>query len=148
MSLNSDRHVDQIKAELTIFFDSQCPLCAIEINELKKRDTEQKLDFVDIFSKGFASDYKQIDKKQALRILHGLTADGQLLLGLDVSHRAWSLLGNARLTGFLRWRPIRPLSDAAYRFFAKHRYSISALLTGRSRTKKCNTCARPDNRAR
>ncbi|MDG2855625.1 DUF393 domain-containing protein, partial [Vibrio parahaemolyticus] len=76
--------------KLIIFYDGTCPLCAKEMKALKQRDAKQQIKTVDIYSDAF-SDYPQIDPEQANTILHALNEKGELLLGLDVTHRAWQL---------------------------------------------------------
>ncbi|USD51572.1 DUF393 domain-containing protein [Vibrio sp. SCSIO 43153] len=126
--------------KLTVFYDGTCPLCAKEMNALKQRDTKQQIKTVDIYSDAFA-DYPQIDPEQANTILHALNEKDELLLGLDVTHRAWQLVGRGWLYAPLRWRIIKPVADWLYLKFASNRYRVSYLLTGRSR---CNngSCSR------
>lgn len=121
--------------KLTVFYDGTCPLCAKEMSALKQRDTKQQIKIINIYSDAFA-DYPQIDPEQANTILHALNQKGELLLGLDVTHRAWQLVGRGWLYAPLRWRIVKPVADWLYLKFAKNRYRVSYLLTGKSR---CNT---------
>ncbi|MGR5058553.1 thiol-disulfide oxidoreductase DCC family protein [Vibrio rotiferianus] len=126
--------------KLTVFYDGTCPLCAKEMKALKQRDAKQQIKTVDIYSEAFAA-YPQIDHEQANTILHALNEKDELLLGLDVTHRAWQLVGRSWLYAPLRWRIIKPVADWLYLKFASNRYRVSYLLTGRSR---CNngSCSR------
>lgn len=121
--------------KLTVFYDGTCPLCAKEMSALRQRDTKQQIKIINIYSDAFA-DYPQIDPEQANTILHALNQKGELLLGLDVTHRAWQLVGRGWLYAPLRWRIVKPVADWLYLNFAKNRYRVSYLLTGKSR---CNT---------
>ncbi|MGR5232698.1 thiol-disulfide oxidoreductase DCC family protein [Vibrio rotiferianus] len=121
--------------KLTVFYDGTCPLCAKEMEALKQRDAEQQIKIINIYSDAFA-DYPQFDPEQANTILHALNQKGELLLGLDVTHRAWQLVGRGWLYAPLRWRVVKPVADWLYLKFAKNRYRVSYLLTGKSR---CNT---------
>ncbi|PSU09393.1 DUF393 domain-containing protein [Photobacterium ganghwense] len=122
---------------LTLFYDGFCPLCVAEMQRLHHADQLQRLCLEDIQQDGFGTRYPDIDPVKAREILHGKTANGQLLLGLDATYAAWSLVGQKRWIGLLRLPVIRLLADAGYRFFAQHRYRFSYLLTGRS---YCQTC--------
>ncbi|MFV8454425.1 thiol-disulfide oxidoreductase DCC family protein [Vibrio owensii] len=126
--------------KLTVFYDGTCPLCAKEMKALKQRDAKQHIITVDIYSEAFAA-YPQIDPEQANTILHALNDKGELLLGLDVTHRAWQLVGRGWLYAPLRWRAVKPVADWLYLKFAKNRYRVSYWLTGTSR---CNngSCSR------
>ncbi|RRJ83845.1 thiol-disulfide oxidoreductase DCC family protein [Aestuariirhabdus litorea] len=123
--------------ELSIYFDSRCPLCVIEMRALKARDTAGRILLVDIHAEGFSEHHPQVDATRASEILHGIKADGTLLLGLDVSAYAWSLVGRKPWLRWLRRWPLRGPSNLAYKLFARYRYGISRWLTGRA---YCGVC--------
>ncbi len=129
--------------QLTIFYDSQCPLCLAEMRQLKAYDQAGRLKFVNLNDSGFSQRYPHIDPLRANRILHGQLETGEILQGLDVTHLAWSLVGKHKWLALLRWPLIRHLADAVYLLFARYRYSISYLLTGQSRcTAQCSLNSR------
>lgn len=125
--------------QLTVFYDGTCPLCAKEMAALLRADSKGKITTVDIYSEAF-SQFPQIDPAEANRILHALDNNGNLLLGLDVTYRAWQLVGKGWLYAPLRWRLIKPLADRCYLYFANNRYRISYWLTGTARCdgKQCS----------
>lgn len=133
-------------ATLTIFYDGFCPLCVREMAQLRRYDpTGQNITLVDIQHPEFQHQYPQIDMTEASRILLALTADGQILRGLDSTHAAWSAVGKGYRTAFLRWPLVRWLADRCYLWFAKHRYQISYWLTGQARCQD-GLCARTDQK--
>ena len=126
--------------ELTIFYDSACPLCSNEMAQLKKHDRLHKIHLEDLNSADLLTRYPNLDIEKANTILHGLTSDGKMLLGLDVTAMAWGLTGKHCWVKLLRLPLIKPVADKAYLAFAKNRYNISYLLTGK---KRCisNSCS-------
>ncbi|QIR13687.1 thiol-disulfide oxidoreductase DCC family protein [Shewanella aestuarii] len=126
--------------ELTIFYDSACPLCSNEMAQLKQHDPLHKIHLEDLNAPDLAERYPQLDLAKANTILHGLTADGRMILGLDVTAMAWGLTGKHCWIKLLRLPLIKPVADKAYLAFAKNRYQISYLLTGKQRceTGSCN----------
>jgi predicted DCC family thiol-disulfide oxidoreductase YuxK len=62
-----------------------------------------------------------------MKILHG-HYQGQLLLGLEVTHRAWTLVGKGFWVAPLNWPVIKTLSHLVYLILAKYRHQISAFL--------------------
>jgi predicted DCC family thiol-disulfide oxidoreductase YuxK len=126
---------------LTIFYDGGCPLCMAEMCQLQASDRDGKLVFVNLHDVDFSERYPHIDPVRADRLLHGQLESGELLHGLDVTCLAWSLVGKHKWLSVLRWPILRPLSDLAYRLFARYRHGISRLLTGRPR---CTSCTLPD----
>ncbi|ARS52345.1 thiol-disulfide oxidoreductase DCC family protein [Kushneria konosiri] len=133
-------------AELTLFYDGNCPLCVNEINHLKRLDQGRRIEFENIHAEDFTSRYPDVDREEASAILLG-DVHGQRIRGLDVTHRAWSLVGRGWLTAPLRWPLIRPIADRVYLWFAPRRYRISGWLTGRQRCDTCSgTCSTPPNK--
>ena len=132
--------------QLTIFYDSTCPLCVNEMRQLQALDERSGgavcIDFEDIYQDGFRDRYPDIDPQQADRILHGQLADGTLLLGLDVTCYAWQLVDRKPWLRVLRWPVIRWLADGAYWLFARNRYRLSWLLTGQRRCRSCELADR------
>jgi predicted DCC family thiol-disulfide oxidoreductase YuxK len=122
---------------LTIFYDSYCPLCSAEINQLKAYDSNNQLSFEDIHAVDFVQRYPYIDKVEANKLLHGQLSNGDMIYGLDVTCMAWKTVGKHRWLSILRWPVIRWFSDRAYLFFARHRNTISSLVTHKN---SCRTC--------
>ena len=124
-------------AELTLYYDGHCPLCVREMTHLRNADIRGRLELVDIQQDGFAERYPHIDPVAASTVLHADTAAGELLLGLDVTYRAWSLVGKGYWIAPLRWPLIRWFADKAYLWFARNRYKVSGWLTGQERCDRC-----------
>lgn len=124
--------------ELRIFYDGGCPLCLEEMKHLLSLDDKQSIDLVDINQQNFEERYPAINKHKANAILHGQLPDGSIILGLDVTHKAWSIVGKGHWTTILRWPVVRIVADLVYLIFAKYRHSLSRLITGKSRCESCS----------
>ena len=122
---------------LTLFFDGSCPVCVREMNQLKNWDTNNELRLIDATNHQAMEAFPHIDPDRSMRILHAETFNGDLLLGLDANIAAWKTIGRKPWLSILRWPLIRPIADRAYLFFARHRYRISKILTGKSRCDQC-----------
>ena len=125
---------------LTIFYDSYCPLCGAEINQLKAYDSNNQLSFEDINAVDFIQRYPYIDQVEANKLLHGQLSSGEIIYGLDVTCLAWKTVGKHRWLSILRWPVIRWFSDRAYLFFARHRNSISSLFSSKNKNLNCQSC--------
>ena len=109
---------------LTIFYDGQCPMCATEMRHLKEYDKQNSIQMVDIHQADFASLYPDISFAKAMKILHGVYK-GELLLGLEVTHRAWTLVGKGFWVAPLNWPVIKTISHWVYLILAKYRHQVS-----------------------
>jgi predicted DCC family thiol-disulfide oxidoreductase YuxK len=129
--------------QLTLFYDGYCPLCLAEMSKLREYDKQGLLSFVDIHETDFALHFPLLSWQELNARIHGQLADGRLISGLDVTYLAWKLVGKGWVYAPLRWPIIAWLADRAYLFFARYRYQISYLLTGKKRldtTQNCATC--------
>jgi len=133
--------------DLTIFYDSICPLCVAEMDKLKQRDRDQRMDFVSLQAEGVAERFPELDLNKAMTILQGRLATGEYIEGLDVTHKAWSLVGKGYLTFALRLPILRLFFDIIYRIFARHRYRISEIVTGKPVCASCVKTADADKTA-
>lgn len=111
---------------LTIFYDGQCPMCCLEMDKLTARDKANSILLVNIHSDELLH-YPEIDKDAAMQVLHGYY-QGQLLLALDVTHRAWQLVGLGFWVAPLQWPVVKSVAHQGYLFVAKYRHPISSFL--------------------
>jgi predicted DCC family thiol-disulfide oxidoreductase YuxK len=111
--------------ELTLYYDGQCQLCVAEVAFLQSRNAQGQLAFVDITQTGFEAAGHNISCEAAMAQIHGLTADGQVLVGVPVFATAYKLANLPVLAWLLSRRWLLPLLQPAYVLFAKHRQALS-----------------------
>lgn len=83
----------ETKQKLNIYFDGACPLCSREINHYRKKDSENKLNFIDISSSSFDAKAEGLDEKEANKYFHVKTPEGELLTGVPAFAAIWDTLG-------------------------------------------------------
>jgi predicted DCC family thiol-disulfide oxidoreductase YuxK len=119
---------------LTLLYDADCPVCALEMDHLRDLSRDGRLVFVDIGGPGFDPAPYGASLADMDAEIHGLCADGTLLRGVAVLRLAYDAAGLGWVLRPTGWAPVRPLFDAAYRVFARHRQAISRaaapLITG------------------
>lgn len=119
-------HIDSANT-LVIFYDGHCPLCSLEMLKLKQWDTHNRIELVNLHQKNFNTLYPDISFDKAMKILHGYY-QGELLLGLNVTHRAWTLVGKGVFVAPLQFPMIKQLAHLVYLFVAKYRHPISQFM--------------------
>ncbi len=117
----------------TVFFDGRCPLCRREMRSLQRNDLSNTIDLIDIHSPAF-SKYSQPSFDEAMYELHAFI-DGKLLKAADANIAIWQSLGKKKWLILLRLPVIKQLVNLSYRLFARNRYTLSKLITGKPR---CN----------
>lgn len=113
---------------MIIFYDAQCPLCNLEMKHLAQADTHKKLILEDLNASDFSKRFPHIDPAKAMNLLHAQLPTGEMIYGLDVTYLAWKTVGKHKWLGIFRLPLIRFFADVGYKFFARHRQSISKLL--------------------
>jgi len=112
--------------EFTILIDGECPLCAHEANFLRWLDRGRgRLALVDIAEPGFDAGRFGTTFETVMGSIHGVKADGALVHGVEVFRRAYAAVGWGWLWAPTGWPGIRLVVDAAYRWFAKHRLTLT-----------------------
>lgn len=115
-------------ATLSLYFDSACPLCSREMDRLRRWDHSGHLAFVDMSAPHFDPAPLGVTLAAMNTELHGLRADGTMLVGTDAILEAYTLVGRGWLVWPLRLRWLRPMLAAAYRSLARNRYRVSRWL--------------------
>ena len=110
---------------LTLLYDASCPVCSLEMDHLRERDTAGHLRFVDIAAPGFDAaaygrSWAALDAE-----IHGVWADGSAVVGLATLRAAYAAVGLGWVLAGTGAGPLRPLFDRAYRLFARYRRPIS-----------------------
>lgn len=138
---------------LTLLYDESCPLCKLEIDNLKARNEKNLLKFVDISGNDFDTSPYGIPQAELMRVIHAIKPDNSVVTGVAVFRLAYEAIGLGWITAPTGWPLLKPLFDWLYLRFADNRYRLSSRATGylfevaakraekRSRRCKDNQCA-------
>jgi predicted DCC family thiol-disulfide oxidoreductase YuxK len=125
--------------EIEVLFDGGCPLCSREVALLRRLDRDrERVRFCDIAAPGFDASRTGRTRAELMARIHGVLSDGSVVEGMEVFRRAYAAVDLGWLLAPTRWPIIRPLADAAYRWFARNRLR----LTGRRHECTCAPQAR------
>ena len=111
---------------LTLLYDAQCPVCALEMDHLRERSSDGRLLFVDIAQPGFDAARYGLRFDAVDAEIHAIRPDGSVIVGVEVLRLAYAAAGLGWVMRPTGWAPLRPAFDQAYRLFARHRRRISA----------------------
>ena len=113
---------------LKVFYDASCPVCALEMDHLRARDSEGRLELVDMSAPGFDAACHGFAHADLDAAIHAVRPDGSVVRGMPVLRLAYRAAGLGWLLRPTGVGPLRPAFDAAYRVFARHRKTISRAL--------------------
>lgn len=118
---------------LTLFFDGDCPLCAREIELLRRLDHRRAIEFLDIAAPGFDAAAHGLTQDALMAELTGRLPDGRIVTGMETIRQMYAAVGLGPLVAWTRWPGLRPVADAGYQLFARNRLR----LTGRCTPERC-----------
>src|SRR5258706_1590043 len=115
---------------LTIFYDASCAMCAGEMQLLKGRDRDGRLELVDCSAADFDDTVlagTRIRRENLMTLIHARDAHGRWLVGVEVFEVAYAAAGLRMIAGFWGSRFLRPLLVRFYPWIARHRQLLSSL---------------------
>ncbi|GAB4198554.1 MAG: DUF393 domain-containing protein [Sandaracinaceae bacterium] len=121
-----------------VFFDGECPLCAREIDLLRKLDRRARIRFTDIAARDFDPAAHGTTMEALMAEIHGRLPDGTWIKGVEVFRRLYEAVGLGPAVAVTRLPGVRGALEAGYRLFAKNRLK----LTGRCTAESCPIPAR------
>ncbi|XP_076082599.1 uncharacterized protein LOC143053697 [Mytilus galloprovincialis] len=137
---------------LPVLYDGQCPICAVEINLMKKLNKKDNVvNFVDITVGEYKPDdhlgitYSQAMGKMHVIVTHGnntkthstpeVTKIYDSMEGMKVMYNA---VGLTWLSKLLSYPGIKETSDKFYRWFAVNRYRMTGRDKEECESERCN----------
>jgi predicted DCC family thiol-disulfide oxidoreductase YuxK len=118
-----------MSAQVTVWFDSSCPLCQREIALMRRLDSRGAINFIDAFD---PQGNCPIDRAELLARFHAEEA-GKLLSGAAAFAAMWRAIPVLRPLGLLAgWKPLTPVFEAAYRGFLRIRPRLQRLVRSSS----------------
>ncbi|MFN9746967.1 MAG: thiol-disulfide oxidoreductase DCC family protein [Betaproteobacteria bacterium] len=116
---------------LTIYYDGTCPRCTAEIDNLRLRDADARLRFVDCSPADFVSPIPGADRSALMNVIHAVGAQGTVLLAVDVFEAAYRAVGLPWVSRVLVHPFLRPVADRVYPWIVRNRYRLPrALIRG------------------
>ena len=110
--------------QVTVWFDSNCPLCQREIALMRRLDRRGAINFVDACDPDSTC---PVDRGEILSRFHAEEA-GKLLSGAAAFAAMWRAVPILRPLGVIAgWPPATPLFEVAYRGFLRLRPRLQRL---------------------
>lgn len=129
---DKNRKTDEICSPDQMFYDGDCPHCLRETRMLGRMDRHKRIRFTNIAAADFSAASVGKTQKELTAEMHGRTADGRWVTGIEVFRQLYSAVGFGPVVWLTRLPIIKQALSIGYFVFAKHRLR----LTGRC-TDKC-----------
>lgn len=110
----------------TVLIDGACPLCRREAAFMRRLDGGRGgLAFVDISDPLFDAGRYGLTFERVMGTIHGVTAEGGIVEGMEVFRRAYAAVGHGWFLAPTGWPILRGVFDRLYRVFARYRLGLT-----------------------
>jgi predicted DCC family thiol-disulfide oxidoreductase YuxK len=110
---------------VTLLYDASCPICSLEMDHLRARDTGGRLAFVDISAPDFDAAAWNTTLDALNAELHAVRPDGSHVVGVPALRLAYDAVGLGAWWAPTRLPGLEPVFAHGYRLFAHHRRRLS-----------------------
>lgn len=105
-----------------ILYDSHCIICNKEIEYYKKKDIQQKFEYLDIMNPKFSADTFGLTKPEVHKNFHVIDREGKILSGVGAFNYIWKELNTFSLLQKLySVKPGKNIMKLGYKVFVKLR---------------------------
>jgi predicted DCC family thiol-disulfide oxidoreductase YuxK len=109
---------------IKLLYDGQCPFCRREVQWLKGKDRDGRLEIEDISDPAFDPARYGLTRPAVEAEIHGVLPDGKIVRRVEAIRRAYRAVGLGWLVWPTRLPAISWVLDRLYRLFARHRAGL------------------------
>lgn len=128
-----------------LLYDGNCPICRFDVRWMTRLDNGKgRLAFENIQDEHFdpAAYGKTLD--DLMGALHGVFPDGRLTTtGAESFRQVFKALDLGWVMAPTAWPVLSPITDAAYRLFARHRLTLGRIFGGPGKGCQDGVCKLP-----
>lgn len=126
LEYSKERSWGQKPSKIDLLFDSECPICRMEVEFLRKRDIYNKIKFTDLQSPDYdPKEHGDVTFEKGMRKLRAVLPDKTVVTGVEVFRRTYDAIGLGWVFAFTQLPILGKLADAAYDVWAENRLRIT-----------------------
>lgn len=112
--------------KIDLLYDSDCPICAMEVEFLKKRDFYNRIRFTDLSSPDYnPSDHGNVQFADGMRKIRAVLPDKTVVTGVEVFRQTYKAIGLGWIFDITKLPLIGKAADALYDLWAENRLRIT-----------------------
>lgn len=116
----------QNSEKIDLLFDSECPICMMEVEFLKKRDIENRIRFTDLQSPDYnPADHGNVSFERGMRKIRAVLPGGSVVTGVEVFRQTYKAIGLGWIFDLTSLPLVGKAADAIYDFWAENRLRIT-----------------------
>ena len=139
--MDNENKTDSSPYSATVYHDGECPICNVEINQMKRLDKTKKINWVDISKDQAALDAAGLTYQQTMDRIHVQDSDAIMQTGVKGFLSVWEHLPYfRRAVPIVKHTPfLLPLMEWVYVKFAKYRLKLTGKAMAKVNTDTSST---------
>eukprot|EP01038_Epipyxis_sp_PR26KG_P007658 gene7658-10421_t len=114
------------KDQIDLLYDSDCPICAMEVEFLRKRDIFHKIRFTDLSSPDYnPADHGNVQFSEGMRKIRAVLPDKSVITGVEVFRQTYRAIGLGWIFDLTNVPLIGRAADYIYDLWAENRLRIT-----------------------
>ncbi len=119
-------HIDESHAQIDLLYDSDCPLCMMEVEFLLKRDINHMIKFTDLQSPSYdPAEHGNVKFTDGMRKIRAVLPDGQIITGVDVFQKTYEAIGLGWIFSLTKIPFMHDVADRIYDYWAENRLRLT-----------------------
>ena len=127
-TVNSDISSNNNSGEkqIDLLYDSECPICMMEVEFLQKRDIESRIKFTDLSSPDYRpQDHGNVEFADGMRKIRAVLPDGKVVTGVEVFRQTYKAIGLGWVFQATNIPFIGKAADVIYDIWSENRLRIT-----------------------
>ena len=115
-----------IANQIDLLYDSECPICQMEVDFLKKRDTNNRIRYTDISDPSYnPKEHANIRFEDGMRKIRAVLPDGKIVTGVEVFRKTYDAIGLGWIFSLTNLPVIGKIADMAYDVWSENRLRLT-----------------------
>eukprot|EP00601_Ochromonadales_sp_CCMP2298_P002522 CAMPEP_0173171944 /NCGR_PEP_ID=MMETSP1141-20130122/2036_1 /TAXON_ID=483371 /ORGANISM="non described non described, Strain CCMP2298" /LENGTH=186 /DNA_ID=CAMNT_0014093929 /DNA_START=140 /DNA_END=700 /DNA_ORIENTATION=- len=111
---------------IDLLYDSDCPICRMEVAFLKKRDVGNRIKFTDLSAADYdASQHGNVAFERGMRKIRAVMPEGEVVTGMEVFRQTYNAIGLGWVFAVTQLPVVGSLADYMYDLWAENRLRIT-----------------------
>jgi len=116
----------QKEGKIDLLYDSECPICAMEVEFLKKRDLYKRIVFTDLQALDYdPAEHGNVEFERGMRKLRAVLPDNTVVTGVEVFRLTYQAIGLGWMFAITKLPVVGDLADAVYDVWAENRLRLT-----------------------
>lgn len=112
--------------QIDLLYDSDCPICQMEVDFLKKRDIHHRIRFTDLSSDNYdPAQHGNVKFESGMRKIQAVLPDKTVVKGVEVFRRTYDSIGLGWVFAVTKVPVIGQIADFVYDVWAENRLRIT-----------------------